>query len=72
MPSVQVIMNMHAARRTVQKGLASIFNAPETLLLVCRFSLAWLTLLHPSKPFDAMNLLFMAVVFFQFWALFWF
>lgn len=26
----------------------------------------WLTLVHPSKPFDAMYTLFMAVVFFQF------
>lgn len=33
---------------------------------MCRFSLAWLTLLHPSKPFDAMNISFMAVVFFPF------
>lgn len=27
----------------------------------------WLTLVHPSKPFDAMYTLFMAV-FFQFWS----
>lgn len=33
---------------------------------MCRFSLAWLALVHPSKPFDAMNILFMAVVFFPF------
>lgn len=26
----------------------------------------WLALVHPSKPFDAMYTLFMAVVFFQF------